>query len=144
VALTTNASVWLRPLHKGPDSIVAVVRIDPLETFRAVVKLEVGGLVHIEPIKILDKAAQSVVHWILYEMPIQALVVVPLLPLTEFNALEDELFSGMRPHPRKEHPHVGELLPCIAWHFFDERPLFMDHLVVAEHENEMLVKCVDN
>ena len=53
-------------------------------------------------------------------------------------------FAGMRPHPRQEHPDVGELLPRIAGHFFDERALPMDHLVVAEHQNEMLLKGIDH
>jgi hypothetical protein len=61
--------------------------------------------------------------------------------LAEFDALEDKLLAGMRPHPRKEHPHVGKFLPRVAWHLFDERALPMDHLVVAEYQNEMLMKC---
>ena len=50
----------------------------------------------------------------------------------------------MRPHPREEHPDVGEFLPRIAGHFFDERPLPVDDLVVAEHQDEMLVKRIDH
>ena len=75
--------------HKGPDTVIAVVEIDPLETFTAVVKLVESRLMRVEPIEVLDQAAQSVVHRALHKMPVQALVVVPLLPLSEFNALED-------------------------------------------------------
>ena len=103
--------------YEGPDTVVAVVDIDPLEAFITVVKFVVSGLVRIESIKMLDKAAQPVVHRTLREMPIQTRIVVPFLPLAKLYSLEDKLFAGMRPHPRKEHPDIGELLPRIARHF---------------------------
>src|SRR4029077_9324919 len=84
--------------HKGPDTVIAIMEIDPLKAVISVVKLVVSGLVRIEPIEVLGQGAQSVVHWALREMPIQTLVMVPLLPLTKFDALEDKLLAGMRPH----------------------------------------------
>ena len=98
----------------------------------------------IEPVQVLDEAAQAVMRGHLREVPVEALVVLPLDELPELDALEDELLSGVRPHPGEEHPAVCEFLPVVAGHFVDQRAFAMNDLVVAEHENEMLVKGIEH
>ena len=48
--------------HEGPDAVVAVVEIDPLESLVAVVQLVESRLVRVEPVQMLNEAAQTVVH----------------------------------------------------------------------------------
>src|SRR5947208_3386349 len=58
----------------------------------------------------------------------------------KFAAHKEQLLSRMRVHPRVKHPQIRELLPFVARHFVQERALPVDDLIVAEHENEMLLE----
>jgi hypothetical protein len=53
----------------------------------------------------------------LEQVPIDALVVIPFLPLADFASHEQQLLAGVRVHPGVKHTEVGELLPWIARHF---------------------------
>ncbi|OPZ67730.1 MAG: hypothetical protein BWY83_02530 [bacterium ADurb.Bin478] len=48
----------------------------------------------------------------------------------------------MTVHEGQQRAQVGELLPKIARHFIQQRPLAVHHLVVTEHKNEILMKGV--
>ncbi len=73
-------------------------------------------------------------------VPVQAAVMVPLGFLCELGAHEEQLFTGVREHPSVEHPEIGELLPVIPRHFFDERAFAVNDFVVTEYEHEVLVE----
>ena len=49
-------------------------------------------------------------------MPINAAIVVPLAPLRDFAAHEDQLLARLGEHVAKQQPQVGILLPLIARH----------------------------
>ena len=66
------------------------------------------------------------------EVPVEGFVMVPLVPLAEFAAHEDELFSRMGEHPAIEHAEICEFLPLVAGHFRDERAFAVDDFIVAE------------
>jgi hypothetical protein len=55
----------------------------------------------------LDQPSKTVVQGILEQVPINALVVVPFFPLTDFASHEQQLFAGVRVHPRVKHAEVG-------------------------------------
>src|SRR5436305_10847241 len=76
-------------------------------------------------------------------MPIERLIVVPFVPLAEFAAHEEQLLPGMPIHPGIEHPEIGELLPLVPRHFIEQRSFPIDDLVVAKHDNEILLESVD-
>src|SRR5438270_10919999 len=76
-------------------------------------------------------------------MPIQRLVVVPFMPLTELAAHEQQLVAGMPIHPGVEHPEIGELLPLVPRHFIEKRSFPMNNFVVTEHENEILLESIE-
>src|SRR5438093_8442154 len=76
-------------------------------------------------------------------MPVEARVVVPTPPLTEFAALEKQFLSLLAVHPRVKHPQVGKLLPFVARHFRQERALAVHHFIVAQYQNEMFGKRVE-
>src|SRR5438132_2597938 len=69
--------------------------------------------------------------------------MVPLAPLPEFAAHKEKLFPGMPEHPRIKHPQIGKLLPDVARHFGKQRAFPMDNFIVTQHQNEMLLKSVD-
>src|SRR6266567_123428 len=69
--------------------------------------------------------------------------MVPFAPLPEFAAHKEKLFPRMPEHPRIKHPQIGELLPEIPRHPGKQRALPMDNFIVAQHQNEMLLKSVE-
>ena len=46
-------------------------------------------------------------------------------------------------HPGVKHPQIGELLPFVARHFREQRTFAVHDFVVAQHEDEMLLKRVE-
>src|SRR5437763_7350119 len=76
-------------------------------------------------------------------MPIERLIVVPFVPLAEFAAHEEQFLPRMPIHPGIEHAEIGELLPLVPRHFIEQRSLPIDDLVVAKHENEILLESVE-
>src|SRR5580700_3571297 len=75
-------------------------------------------------------------------MPVEPLIVVPLLDLPEFAAHEEEFFSGMSIHPREEHSEIGKFLPFVARHLHEERAFAVHDFIVTEHQNKMFLKSV--
>ena len=73
------------------------------------------------------------------QMPIEAAVVVPFVPLTEFAAHEKQLLARMPEHPGVEHSEVSELLPLIARHPIEKRSFPMHDFIVAKNQNEMFL-----
>lgn len=130
--------------HKRPDRVVRVVKINPLESIVGVILIEEGGLGFVEPVEVLDEAAEAVVERALGEVPVQRTGVIPLGPLAELAALKEELFAGMRPHPGIEHAEVGKFLPGIARHFVEKRALAVDDFIVTENKDEMLVEGIEH
>src|SRR5690348_6940545 len=49
----------------------------------------------------------------------------------------------MRPHEREICPKVRKFLPAIPWHFADQRPFSVHHLVVTERQDEILGESVN-
>ena len=69
--------------------------------------------------------------------------MVPFVPLAEFAAHEEQLFPGMPIHPGVEHPEIGKLLPLVPRHFVEKRSFPVHDLVVAEHQNEILLEGIE-
>ena len=65
----------------------------------------------------LHQSSQAIVAGKINQLPVEARVVVPFIPLAEFAAHEEKLFTGMSVHPSQKHPEIGELLPFVARHF---------------------------
>ncbi len=79
----------------------------------------------------------------LEEVPVDALVVVPLAPLGDLVAHEQEFFAGVAAHVAVQQPEVGELLPEVAGHLVEQRALAVHDLVVRQRQDEVLGEGVD-
>ena len=69
--------------------------------------------------------------------------MVPLPPLAELAAHEEQLLSRRRPLIAEEQPQIGALLPFVAGHLRDQRSFSVHHLVVAQRQDEILVERVE-
>src|SRR5439155_6005337 len=75
------------------DTIVRVVKIDPLKALIRIVLLPERGLAFVSIIQMLHQPAQSIVFRKIEKVPIEARVVVPFAPLAEFTAHEEQFFA---------------------------------------------------
>src|ERR1700737_3619019 len=91
----------------------------------------------------LSQLSQTVMQRILEQVPVKALVVVPLRPLPEFATHKEQFLAGVSVHPGVEHSEIRKLLPGVSRHLVDKRSLAMNDFVMAQHQNEMLVEGVD-
>jgi hypothetical protein len=64
--------------------------------------------------------------------------VIPLVPLADLAAHEEQLLARMRPHEAVERTQIGEFLPVVAGHLVDQRALAVHHFVVRQRQDEVL------
>src|ERR1700736_692297 len=83
-----NQLAFARFSHKRNDTVVRVVKIDPLESVVRIVLLPERRLAFVNVIQMLDQTPQTVVFRKIEKVPVEARVVVPFAPLTEFAAHE--------------------------------------------------------
>src|SRR5262249_57978251 len=83
--------------EKGERALRSVVAVDPLEAGRLAVARVQGGLGAVGGVQVADPALQAAVRLALEERPVEARLVVPLAPLAELAAHEEELLAGLRP-----------------------------------------------
>ena len=120
------------------DAVVGVVKIDPIKTCVTVVLIPQGRFALISIIEMLNEPAQPVVARQFSEVPVETRVVIPFVLLAEFGAHKQQFFARMPIHPSQKHPDIGKLLPCVAWHFGQQRTFAVDDFIMAKHENEIL------
>jgi hypothetical protein len=83
-------------------------------------------------VEVAHEIAKAAMHGIVEQVPVEAVVVIPLALLAELAAHEQELLAGMPPHKGEVGAQVGQALPAIAGHLAEERALAVHDLVVAE------------
>ena len=74
----------------------------------------------VEPVEVANPALNAGVQRVLQHVPLEALFVAPLAPLSEFPAHEEQFLAGVRPHVTKEQSQACELLPLISGHLANE------------------------
>ena len=80
----------------------------------------------------------------LEQVPVEAFVVVPLAPLRDLAPHEQQLLARVAVHVAVEQPEIGELLPEVAGHLVQQRPLAVHDLVVRQGQDEVLAEGVDH
>src|SRR5262245_17152501 len=68
--------------------------------------------------------------------------MVPFPQLPKLASHEEQLLARVSVHPRIKHPEIGKFLPFVPGHLIEQRTLAVHHLVVTEHEYEVLLKSV--
>src|SRR6185295_20158442 len=76
-------------------------------------------------------------------MPLDAGVMVPLIPLSELSPHEQHFLAGMPVHEAIEGPEIGKALPFVPWHFVEQRPFSVHHFVVRKHQHEVFIKSIE-
>ena len=76
------------PSDEADHARLVVVGVDPLEPARPRVQLVQGRFGPVEVVEVLDQPLNPEVRGVLQEVPVKALLVVPLVPLPELPAHE--------------------------------------------------------
>src|SRR5581483_4429408 len=86
---------------KRDDAVVRVMRINPGETAWLDIQFAQGRLARIKMVQVAQVEQQLRVARVtrrLQKMPVEALFIIPLAPLPEFRAHEQQFLTGMAPH----------------------------------------------
>ena len=133
----------LRLADEGDDAVLVVVAVDPLEAIPVEVDLPECLVVAIEFIECAAVLEHLLVHRVLLrQMPVEAVIVIPLDELAELAAHEQQLLAWMCDPIREERAQAGELLPVVARHLADQRALAVHDLVVRERQHKVLAEGV--
>ena len=127
----------------GKDGAFGVIDDKPFKTLRLTIARVKRGLGSVEAVQILDFRPNAAMRRVLKHIPIQLTFFAPLASLRELLPHEEELLARIGPHERKIGAQIGELLPVVARQFLDQRGLGMNHLVVAERQNIILIERVN-
>jgi hypothetical protein len=74
------------------------MEVDPLKTFPGEVHLMQRRLLDVQPIECLDVVTQITVRIILEQRPVELPRVIPLVPLANLVAHEEQFLTGMGVH----------------------------------------------
>src|SRR5262249_35572696 len=98
-------TVCLFAFAKEADhALLGVVTIHPFKALGLEVELVQGWFSPIQRVEVTNPPLQPLMEWRGQQMPVQAGVMVPLLPLTEFSAHEQQLLAGPSVHVAQEQP----------------------------------------
>ena len=78
--------------------------VDPFEAAAVEIEFVERGLPPHETVQVGHRAGQTAMVFPGEQVPVQALVEVPLLPLPEFAPHEKQLLAGVAPHVGVEEP----------------------------------------
>ena len=82
-----------RPAEVGIATLLAIVAVDPVEAFPAVVLLVECGLFAIVSVEVCHEFADAIVEPVSDERPVEFIVVVSLGPLSDFAPHEQKFFA---------------------------------------------------
>src|SRR5262245_2330093 len=120
-------------------ALLPIGAVDPSEPGRVGVELMESPLAPVAVVEVAHEPLEpAVVRTLGEQVPVEAPVVMPLAALPALAAHEKELLAGVRPHVRIERAQGGKLLPIVAGHLGEERPLAVHDLVVRERQHEVL------
>src|SRR6266516_2364854 len=75
-------------------------------------------------------------------MPVETLLKVPFVPLSEFPAHEEKLLARMPVHVSIEKSEVGKFLPSVSRHLVEQRPFSIDDFIVRQWKDEVFSESV--
>ena len=96
----------------------------------------------VQQVDVAHECLNALVVITIKQIPPDASVVTPLVPLRDFTTHKEQLLAGVSPHETEVCPKVGELLPCVARHLPDQRSFAVDNFVVGQWKNKILRKRV--
>ena len=130
----------LIPTDKRENRTVRIVHIDPLKAVPVIVLTVQRRMCLIELKESPHKALHIAVRRFLEKLPVQRDLFIPLMPLCEFLAHEEQLLAGMTYHVTVAALQVRKLILVDARHLVDHGALEVHHLIVREYQDIVLAR----
>src|SRR5271155_5868769 len=127
----------------GHDAFSRVRHIDPAEPLGLAIQTVQCRRAAVEMIEIAHQTPDPLVQRFAEQLPVEPDIVVPLAFLRELAAHKQQLLARVGPHESEISSKVSEALPLVARHLAYQRALAVHHLVMAERQDEVLVKGVE-
>src|SRR5437764_82050 len=128
------------PPQIGYDAFRSVRHVDPVESFGLAIQTVQCWRAAVEMIEIAHQTPNALVQRFAEQLPVEPDIVVPLALLAELAAHEQQLLARVGPHECDIGSQISKALPAVARHLADQRALAVHHLVMAERQDEVLVK----
>ncbi|OPZ92587.1 MAG: hypothetical protein BWY73_00731 [candidate division TA06 bacterium ADurb.Bin417] len=128
---------------EGDHVLAMVLEVDPAEALRRTVQLVEGRFIAINPVEVGQVVAQLAVRFVLEQVPVQSAPAVPLPPLAELAAHEEQFPARLGVEIAKQQPEAGEFLPVVAGHLSQQGSLAVDDLVMGERQDEVFAEGVN-
>src|SRR5262245_14366800 len=122
----------------GKYAAVAIMHDQPLEPRRLTVELGKCRDVAVEVIEVAHQRLDASMLRLFQEIPIERMIVPPLMLLSELAAHEQELLAGVAEHKAVIGAQIGKPLPGVARHAAKNRALAVHNLVVRQRQDEVL------
>src|ERR1700722_14881553 len=88
IAREENCRTGIPLGDEGENAVIGIVQVDPFESGITIIVLRKSGLALVNIIEMLDQTSKAIVQGIMEEVPIDALVVIPLQPLADLASHE--------------------------------------------------------
>src|SRR5262249_44770680 len=102
------------------DAVLPVVKLEPLEAGPLEIHLVQGRVRTEQRVQVANKPLHALMRSPLQEVPVEALVVLPLTPLGELPAHEEQFLSRMPPHVAEQEPEIRITLPEVTGHLIQQ------------------------
>ena len=106
--------------YEAENAAKRVVAVDPFESGWIEVQLVQSRLLAIGPIEVFHPALERRMGRIVKEVPVEAFLMIPFVPLTELTTHEEEFLPRLCIHVTIEKSQIGEFLPVVSGHLSDQ------------------------
>src|ERR1700731_257443 len=137
------ALMGVAPLAQpGKHAAISVMHDQPFKPRRLAVELMQGRHRPVQAVEIADQALDAGMPRVFQQVPVEGVIVLPFIYLSELAAHEKQLLAGMTEHEAVIGAQIGEALPLVAGHASENGALPMHDLIMGEGQNEVLEKSV--
>src|SRR5450631_1389340 len=129
--------------HESEDAHRRIPGIDPLESLVGEINLVKRAFTAINAVQVAHPLLHAGVFRQSSDPPFEFALVGPFASLREFAAHEQEFLARMSPHVAIQRTQIGKHLPVVAGHLADQRAFAVDHFVMRERQDEVLVERIN-
>ena len=123
-------------------ALIAMLQIYPFKSIDIELVFVQPGLAPQQPVQVTDAVLEQAMTVIFQQAPGELGLVIPFRRGAEFIAHKKQFSAGMGHHIGIQQAQVGKFLPVIARHLIEHRRFSVDHFIMAQREDEVLVKVV--
>ena len=139
-----NLVLLSAPAQVGQEALLPGDMVHPLEALRRVVQRVQLGAGAVEMVQILYQLRNPLMLRHLGKLPFHRPGLVPLIKFGQILPHEQQLLARMRHHISIGKAEVGKFLLPVPGHLPDQGGLAVHHLIVGEHQHELLAVGIDH